>query len=40
MNLSLKQFLKMFGLGSPATGTKAYSWAAEKLGESRAAARK
>ena len=40
MNLSRKQFLKMFGLGAVATGTTAYGWASQKLEETRAAARK
>jgi len=40
MNLSRKQFLKMFGLGALAAGTASYGPASPRLEESRAAAKK
>jgi len=40
MNLSRKQFLKMIGLGAAAAGTSAYSFASQKMEESKAAAKK
>jgi L-alanine-DL-glutamate epimerase-like enolase superfamily enzyme len=39
MNVSRKQFLKMFGLGALAAGTGAYGLASQKLEESKAAAK-
>jgi L-alanine-DL-glutamate epimerase-like enolase superfamily enzyme len=40
MNLSRKNFLKMFGLGALAAGSRAYGFEPQKLEESKAAAKK